>query len=122
MAREGRRRRPWLLVLVALVVLLLASALTVGLPGSGQLQVTVRMAGGPADLSGNSLRQTLARVEIRQTGRTVRRLTVPAGRRETLSLRPGLYEVDVTNISGCRASSFVRWGSVKHLDIICSVK
>jgi hypothetical protein len=89
LVHEGRRRRwPWLVIIV--IFLLLASALCVGLPGSGHVRVTVKMAGGPFDLSGNSVGATGGRIEIHQLGRTVRRMTVPPGLSETVRLRPGL--------------------------------
>lgn len=121
LVREGRRRRwPWLVITV--IFLFLASALCVGLPGSGHVRVTVNMAGGPFDMSGNSVGATGGRIEIHQLGRTVRRMTVPPGLSETVRLRPGFYQVDVTNIPGCGVSTIVVWGSVNHVDITCSVK
>ena len=116
---SGGRRWPWLLA--AVMLLLVGGATCVGLPGSGQVRVTVSMAGGPADLSGNSVRPTLGNVEIHQIGRTVGRMTVPPNLSRTVHLRPGLYQLEVTNFPGCGISTFVLWGSVNHVDISCSV-
>jgi hypothetical protein len=96
--------------------------MVVGLPGSGQVRVTVSMAGGPTDVSGNSVRRTVGHVEVHQVGRTVRRLTVPADSSTTIRLRPGLYQLDVTDIPGCGVSTFVLWGRLDRVGIVCSVK
>jgi hypothetical protein len=109
-------------LLSAVIALLLAGSMVVGLPGSGQVRVTVSMAGGPTDVSGNSVRRTVGHVEVHQVGRTVRRLTVPADSSTTIRLRPGLYQLDVTDIPGCGVSTFVLWGRLDRVGIVCSVK
>ena len=120
LVRDGQRRRwPWLLVAL---LILFACAVSVGLPGSGQLRITVRHAGGPGVVSGNAASEAGGdQVEIQQVGRTVRRLTVP-GLGRTVRLRPGVYQVIVTNVPGCGGSGFVLWGTLQHVDIVCSVK
>lgn len=120
LVRAGKARW-WLWSLVAVLVIVVAGAASVGLPGSGQLQIAVRHSGGRGVVSGNVTDQSVGdHVEIQQVGRTVRTLTVRS--RLTVSLRPGLYQVIVTNVPGCGGNGLVLWGTLGHVDIVCSVK
>lgn len=108
--------------MLALVVFLsVGGAVGLGLPGSGQVRISVSMVGGPTDLSGNSLRATVGHVQIQQLGRTVRTLTTFPGQQGKATLRPGLYQFVVTNFPGCGATRVVLWEQTKLVDIRCSV-
>ena len=116
-----RQGRQWPKLLAAVLVLLLAGAVSVGLPGSGQLQITVRIAGGPGVLPRNA-GSAGGHIEIQQLGRTVRTLTLLPGLSRPVRLRPGLYQVLVKNVPGCGGNSLVLWGALEEVDITCSVK